>query len=71
MRYKPMYIGSSEVWYFAKDSGLDELIADGFGEQLYDFAVAIEQYVLEQYQEDYNVGETELDLLIQKAVEKE
>jgi hypothetical protein len=71
MKYEPRYIGDAEVWCFAQDNGLDELIHDGFADQLYYFALAIEEYVLKEYEEEYKIGETELDLLIQRAVEKE
>lgn len=71
MRYEPRYVGDAEVWCFAKDAGLDELIHDGFGDQLYDFAIALEKYILEEYEEEHKLEESDLDILIQRAMEKE
>ena len=69
--YEPEYIDWADVYTLIRNNGLLELLGDDWGDQLYDFAMAVERYVLDCVERDKAENESNLDVLIERAVRKE
>lgn len=69
--YEPEYTDWGDVYTLIRNNGLLELLGDDWGDQLYDFALAVEKHVLDCIERDKAENEVNLDMLIERAVRKE